>query len=75
MPTSAGEKPDPVDRANVDLRYPIGQYSPPSIIGRPEREAWIAELENLPRNLCNAVDAMSDDQLDTPYRPGGWTVR
>jgi hypothetical protein len=59
----------------IDLRYPIGQYSPPSTIGRSERDAWIAELETLPGNLRNAVEGLSDDQLDQPYRPGGWTVR
>ncbi|MBZ5525716.1 MAG: bacillithiol transferase BstA [Acidobacteriia bacterium] len=75
MASSASEKPDSIDRASVDLRYPIGQYSPPSTIGRAEREAWIAELETLPGKLRNAVEDLSDDQLDKPYRPGGWTVR
>jgi uncharacterized damage-inducible protein DinB len=59
----------------MDLRYPIGEYSPPSMIGRTERDAWIADLEMLPRNLRNAVQDLNDDQLDTPYRPHGWTVR
>ena len=59
----------------MDLRYPIGPYSPPSTIRRAERDAWIAELEALPSNLRNAVEGLSDDQLNRPYRPGGWTVR
>jgi hypothetical protein len=64
-----------MDRASMDLRYPIGPYRPPSTIRRAEREAWIAELETLPGNLRNAVDGLRDDQLDTLYRPGGWTLR
>ena len=49
--------------AYMDLRYPIGQYSPPSTILRSERDAWIAELETLPDNLRNAVNVLSGDQL------------
>jgi len=56
-------------------RYPIGQYSPPATIEREERDAWIAELEKLPANLRAAVAGLNEEQLDTPYRPGGWTVR
>lgn len=60
---------------SMDLRYPIGPYSPLATIGRAEYDAWIADLEALPRNLRQAVAGMSDHQLDTPYRPGGWTAR
>lgn len=59
----------------MDLRYPIGQYHPPAAIGRAERDAWIADLEALPHNLRNAVADLTGDQLNVPYRPGGWTVR
>jgi uncharacterized damage-inducible protein DinB len=59
----------------MDLRYPFGPYKPPATIGRAERDAWIAELEALTGNLSKAVEGLSDDQLDTRYRPGGWTVR
>ena len=59
----------------MDLRYPIGPYCPPSTIRRAEREAWIAELEALPGNMRNAVEGLRGDQLEKPYRPGGWTVR
>ena len=75
MASSSSEKPDPIDRANMDLRYPIGPYSPPSTIRQAERDVWIAELEALTANLRNVVEGLSDEQLDTPYRPGGWTVR
>jgi uncharacterized damage-inducible protein DinB len=62
-------------RASADLRYPIAPYSPPSTIRRAECDAWIAGLEALTGNLHNAVEGLSDRQLDKPYRPGGWTVR
>jgi hypothetical protein len=38
-------------------------------------DAWISELEALPRHLRKAADGMGDQELDTPYRPGGWTAR
>ena len=55
MASSSSEKPYPVDRVSEDLRYPIGPYSPPLIIRRAERDAWIAALEALPANLRNAA--------------------
>ncbi|MFL6449010.1 MAG: YfiT family bacillithiol transferase [Bryobacteraceae bacterium] len=58
-----------------DLRFPIGRYQPVSEINAAVREEWIRELESLPQNLRNAVGGLSEIQLDTPYRPGGWTVR
>lgn len=58
-----------------DLRYPIGRYTPPAQVSEADLRAWIGELTALPR-LANAAAAGLDDrQLDTPYRPGGWTVR
>lgn len=59
----------------MDLQYPIGRYSPPSPITPEHRSAWIRELALLPDQLNAAVKGLSDKQLDTPYRPGGWTVR
>ena len=58
-----------------DLRYPIGPYRPPEEITRDTRAEWIREIELLPKNLRRAVSELSEAQLDTPYRPGGWTVR
>jgi uncharacterized damage-inducible protein DinB len=58
-----------------DPRYPIGrfQYAGP---GTPEqRSAWIADIAAAPGRLRAAVQGLSDAQLDTPYRDGGWTVR
>lgn len=57
------------------MRHPIGEYSAPEIIGGAQREEWIDELERLPANLRTAVAGLSDEQLDTRYRPDGWTIR
>ena len=58
-----------------DLRYPIGRYAPPATVMPVQRAAWLADLAAAPDALRAAVGGLTDDQLDTPYRPGGWTVR
>lgn len=58
-----------------DLRYPIGHYQPPDAIDAETRTSWISELQRLPSRLSAVVSGLNDSQLDTPYRPGGWTVR
>jgi hypothetical protein len=62
-------------QAHPDLRFPIGRYQAPAGIDASLRDEWISELEALPEKLRKAVAGASDTQLDTPYRPGGWTVR
>jgi DinB superfamily len=61
--------------SSEELRYPIGRYRPPASIGASDRADWIEQIEALPQNLRQAVAGLNDRQLDTPYRPGGWTVR
>ncbi|MFD0587920.1 YfiT family bacillithiol transferase [Paenibacillus sp. GCM10027627] len=56
------------------LRYPIGRYSFEGM-NSEQQEKWIAEIERLPAALREAVAGLNDEQLDTPYRLGGWTVR
>ncbi|WP_028611124.1 YfiT family bacillithiol transferase [Paenibacillus harenae] len=56
------------------LRYPIGRYSYEGMTAK-QREQWISEVERLPGQLKAALEGLDDDQLDTPYRSGGWTVR
>jgi hypothetical protein len=65
----------PTTSSIQDLRYPIGKYEPPQQITAADRAEWLRELEELPANLKRAVGGLDDLQLDTPYRPGGWTVR
>lgn len=62
-------------RAEPDLRFPIGPLVRKSSLSTNERRAAIAALASAPRELRAAVDGLTDAQLDTPYRPGGWTVR
>jgi uncharacterized damage-inducible protein DinB len=57
------------------LRYPIGRFSVEGEIRPEQRRIWIVQLEETPVKLRLAVRGLSDEQLDTPYRPGGWTVR
>ena len=59
----------------TDLRYPIGEFTPPSDVSDAQRGAWLEEVAQLPEKLRLALAGLSDAQLDTPYRPGGWTVR
>ena len=58
-----------------DLRYPIGKHVPVASLTPTERAAYIAQIAAAPENLRRAVAGLTDAQLDTPYRPGGWTVR
>ncbi|MCA1629571.1 MAG: putative metal-dependent hydrolase [Acidobacteria bacterium] len=58
-----------------DLRYPVGQFDPEGAITDEARQSLIAEIADAPRRLREAVAGLSPEQLDTPYRPGGWTVR
>ena len=59
----------------MDLSYPIGKFSFPQSATPEQRRLWIGEIASTPRNLRAAVDGLTAEQLDTPYRPGGWTVR
>jgi len=58
-----------------DLRYPIGEFVAPGSLTPAERVDAIEQIAQLPRRLRDAVAGLSAEQLDTPYRPGGWTVR
>ena len=58
-----------------DLRYPIGQFSPADPVTYEQVHAWIDDIAALPADLRLAVSALVGAQLDTPYRPDGWTVR
>jgi hypothetical protein len=58
-----------------DLKYPVGTYQLPQAITLEERRSWMDEIAATPRHLRAAVAGLSESQLDTPYRPGGWTVR
>ncbi|MCY8935154.1 bacillithiol transferase BstA [Bacillus atrophaeus] len=58
-----------------NLSYPIGEYEPKEYISDEQKTEWIKALEEAPALLQNAIGGLTDNQLDTPYRTGGWTVR
>ena len=58
-----------------DLRYPIGKFSFPETVSAQERAKFVGEIAEAPFKLREVVKGLDDAQLDTPYRPGGWTVR
>ena len=57
-----------------ELSYPIGRFSPEAPSADARRRA-VADLGAMPGHLATAVLGLSEAQLDTPYRPDGWTVR
>src|SRR5713226_2574142 len=59
----------------TDLRYPIGKFTFDNEITEEKRRQWIREIAAAPAQLRAAVAGLSEQQLDTPYRPGGWTIR
>ena len=59
----------------VDLSYPIGRFQKETNITSERRQTLIDGIARLPVDMRAAVNKLSDQQLDTPYRPGGWTVR
>jgi hypothetical protein len=61
--------------AMEELRYPIGRYHFEPGVTDAQRQQWINEIAAVPAELRSAVAGLSPAQLDTPYRPGGWTVR
>ena len=58
-----------------DPRFPIGKFHRPAEYTRELRTQHIAEIEQAPHHLRQAVAGLTEAQLDTPYREGGWTVR
>ena len=63
------------DSVIQDLRYPIGKLKIEGELTINNIKSLIHEIEQAPENLKLAVIGLSDKQLDTPYRPGGWTIR
>jgi len=59
----------------TDLQYPIGRFTFPESTTAERRQAWIQEIARAPRELRAAVAGLTPEQLDKPYRPGGWTGR
>lgn len=65
-----------MDEAKLEaLKYPIGYFEYSPKVSKDTVEAWLQVLEELPSTLEKLVKPLTNDQLDTPYRPGGWTIR
>ncbi len=61
--------------ATPDLRFPVGKFKFPDAVSAAEREKFITEIVETPQRMRSAIQGLTEQQLDTPYRPGGWTVR
>jgi uncharacterized damage-inducible protein DinB len=59
----------------TDLKYPVGTFTYDSDVTPGKRTAWIRQIAEAPAALRAAVAALTPEQVDRPYRPGGWTVR
>ncbi|MBV9215749.1 MAG: bacillithiol transferase BstA [Acidobacteria bacterium] len=59
----------------TDLRYPIGEFDPNFDDSKEARLERVQTIRELPTRLRAAVEGLTFEQLDTEYRPGGWTVR
>jgi hypothetical protein len=58
-----------------DLRFPVGKFHYDGSTSHEQQQAFLDEIAQTPAKLRSAVQGLSDAQLDTPYRPDGWTVR
>ena len=75
-PTSNPATPSSDAGGDIEsLRYPIGRFLSEPTLEPAARAGCIERIAALPRELARAVDGLDDRQLDTPYRPGGWTAR
>jgi hypothetical protein len=59
----------------MDLRYPVGKFEWSAKVDPGMRPHWIADIAEAGARFREAVRGLDQEQLDTPYRPGGWTVR
>jgi uncharacterized damage-inducible protein DinB len=59
----------------TDQRYPIGKFSYEGSLNENQKLAFLNDIAQAPTELRAAVKGLSDSQLDTPYRPEGWTVK
>lgn len=58
-----------------DLRYPIGKFTYEGTLSPQQRQAYIEIIEKAPHALRKATAGLTEEQIETPYRPGGWTIR
>jgi uncharacterized damage-inducible protein DinB len=59
----------------TDPRYPIGRFKYDDDASRDAIDRAVADITSLPKQLRAAAEGLSEDQLNTPYREGGWSSR
>ena len=59
----------------TDPRYPIGKFSFDGTLTPDQKKQYLHDIEQTPSRFRAVVHGLSDQQLNTPYREGGWTVR
>jgi hypothetical protein len=59
----------------MDLRYPVGPFEFKGPLNDQQRQQFIDQIEETPARMRDSVAGLAHEQLDTPYRPEGWTVR
>jgi len=57
------------------LRYPVGRFTPKETYSRDELNQYIAQIQQLPEAIEQAMNTLKPGALDIPYREGGWTAR
>ncbi len=63
------------DEKMETLQYPIGRFTKPTEVSEEDIRMAIQTISDFPEKIQAAVEKMDKNQMDTPYRPGGWTVR
>ncbi len=58
-----------------DLKYPIGKANIQEPVSKGQIQNWIAILKDFPLKLKELTSSLNQEELDTPYREGGWTIR
>jgi uncharacterized damage-inducible protein DinB len=59
----------------TDPRFPIGKFHYDGPSSEDQKQTFLDDIARTPANLRAAVKGLTETQLDTPYREGGWTVR
>jgi len=59
----------------TDPRYPVGKFHYDDPLTTQQQQAFLDDVAQTPSHLRAAIKGLSEAQLDTPYREGGWTVR
>ena len=59
----------------MDLRFPVGPFVFDTATSPDKRATWIRQIAEAPGLMQSAIDGLNAQQIETPYRPGGWTVR